>query len=40
MNLTNNDTKISEYYDSSQPNNIGNEKQFQAFPNLMYRIYL
>lgn len=39
MNLTNNQARISEYYDESQTNNIGYIKQFQFFPNLMYRVY-
>jgi hypothetical protein len=39
MNLTNNQARISEYYDATQPNNIGYVKQFQFFPNLMYRVY-
>jgi hypothetical protein len=39
MNLTNNQNRISEYYDASQPNNIGYVKQFQFFPNIMYRLY-
>ena len=39
MNLTNNQARISEYYDATQPNNIGYVTQFQFFPNLMYRVY-
>lgn len=40
MNLTNNQARISEYYDASQINKVGYVKQFQTFPNLMYRVYL
>jgi len=39
MNFTNNQARISEYYDVSQPSKIAYVKQFQAFPNLMYRVY-
>jgi hypothetical protein len=39
MNLTNNQARISEYYDTAQPNKIGYVKQFQFFPNFMYRVY-
>lgn len=39
MNLTNNQARISEYYDASKPNKVGYVKQFQMFPNLMYRMY-
>ena len=39
MNLTNNQTKISEYYDESQPGKVGYLTQFGFFPNLMYRVY-
>ena len=38
-NLTNTKAKISEYYDESEPNNIGYVTQFGFFPNLMYRVY-
>ncbi|UTW65570.1 TonB-dependent receptor [bacterium SCSIO 12643] len=38
-NITNAQAKLSEYYDESQPNNIGYVSQFGTFPNLMYRIY-
>ncbi len=39
MNLTDNQAKISEYYDSSKPGNVGYMTQFGFFPNLMYRVY-
>jgi hypothetical protein len=39
-NITNRKTHISEFYDNSEPNDIGYVKQFGIFPNLMYRIYL
>lgn len=38
-NLTDFKGKISEYYDESQPDNIGYLTQFGFFPNLMYRVY-
>jgi len=38
-NLTDTRGKLYEYYDPSQPNNIGYNTQFGFFPNLMYRIY-
>jgi len=38
-NITNAQAKLSEYYDESEPNNIGYVSQFGTFPNLMYRIY-
>lgn len=39
MNFTDNRARISEYYDASQPNNIGYVREFEFFPNLMYRVY-
>jgi hypothetical protein len=39
-NITNRRSRISEYYDDSQPGSVGYFKQFGVFPNLMYRIYL
>jgi hypothetical protein len=39
MNITNNQVKISEYYDESKPGKVGYLTQFGFFPNLMYRIY-
>lgn len=38
-NITNNQSKLTEYYDASKPNSIGNVKQFGLFPNLIYRVY-
>lgn len=38
-NITNNKAKISEYYDESEPGNIGNMTMFGFFPNLMYKVY-
>lgn len=38
-NITGQRANIKEYYDESQPNNIGYMKQAQFFPNFMYRIY-
>ncbi len=38
MNATNNQGRIYEYYDESQPNSIGYITQFTFFPNLMYRV--
>ncbi len=38
-NVTNTKGKVSEYYDESEPNSIGNLTQFGLFPNLMYRVY-
>ena len=38
-NLTNNKGKISEFYDSREPGNVGYLTQFGFFPNLMYRVY-
>lgn len=39
INLTNNQAKMSEYYDEKQPDKLGYSKQFGFFPNLMYRVY-
>ena len=39
MNLTNNQAKMSEYYDESKPDKVGYLTQFGFFPNLMYRVY-
>lgn len=38
-NLTNRKGRISEFYDESEPDNIGYVKTFGFFPNLMYRLY-
>ena len=39
MNVTNSQARMAEYYDVSQPGNVGYTTQFHFFPNLMYRIY-
>ena len=39
MNLTNNQARLAEYYDPSQPGNVGYSTAFGFFPNLMYRVY-
>jgi len=39
MNLTNNQARLSEYYDESEPGKVGYLKQMYFIPNLMYRIY-
>jgi hypothetical protein len=39
MNITNNQARLSEYYDESKPGKIGYLKQMFFFPNVMYRIY-
>jgi hypothetical protein len=39
MNITNNQARISEYYDESKPDKVGYVTQFGSFPNLMYRVY-
>jgi len=39
VNLTDNQGKISEYYDPSETDQVGNVTQFGTFPNLMYRVY-
>lgn len=38
-NLTNNQTRLSEFYAPNKPGNIGYRTTFGLFPNLMYRIY-
>jgi hypothetical protein len=38
-NLTNNRSKMSEFYDAGKPNSIGYKKQTPLFPNIMYRVY-
>lgn len=40
MNVTNNKSRMAEYYDPGKPGNVGYSTQFGFFPNLMYRIYL
>ena len=39
MNITDNKSRMSEYYDESKPNKIGYLTEFGFFPNLMYRAY-
>jgi hypothetical protein len=39
MNITDNKSRMSEYYDENKPNKIGYLTAFGFFPNLMYRIY-
>lgn len=39
MNLTNNKSRMSEYYDESKPNKIGYQTGIGFFPNLMYKLY-
>jgi hypothetical protein len=39
MNLTDNKSRMSEYYDESKPNKIGYLTEFGFFPNLMYKLY-
>lgn len=38
-NVTNNQSRMSEYYDTSEPDNIGYIRQMQRLPNFMYRLY-
>ena len=38
-NITDNQSRLSEFYDESEPNSIGYLRQFGVFPNLMYRVY-
>jgi len=39
MNVIRSDSHLSEYYDESQPSDIGYEKEMIFLPNLMYRVY-
>jgi outer membrane receptor protein involved in Fe transport len=39
MNILHSKAHLSEYYDESQPDNIGYEKQMIFLPNVMYRVY-
>jgi hypothetical protein len=39
MNVTDNRSRLSEYYDESKPKKIGYLTQFGFFPNLLYRVY-
>jgi len=38
-NITNNKGRISEFYDQSEPDNVGHLTQLGLLPNLMYRVY-
>ncbi len=38
-NITNNQSRMSEYYDTSEPDNIGYIRQMQRLPSFMYRLY-
>lgn len=38
-NVTNNRTKLSEFYNQKEPGAVGYTKQGGVFPNLMYRVY-
>ena len=38
-NLTDEDGRLSEYYDEKIEGNIGYVRQFGLFPNLMYKLY-
>lgn len=39
MNIVHSNAKLSEYYDESQPDKIGSERQMFFLPNTMYRVY-
>ena len=39
MNITDNRSRMSEYYDENQIGKVGYQKAFGFFPNLMYRLY-
>jgi hypothetical protein len=39
MNLTNNQARLSEYYDDSKQGKVGYLRQMYFIPNIMYRIY-
>jgi len=39
MNVIRSDAHLSEYYDESQPDKVGYEKQMFFLPNIMYRVY-
>lgn len=38
-NMTNNKGRIGEFYDDTEPGNVGYTAQLGIFPNLMYRVY-
>ncbi len=39
MNLTNNQSRVFEYFDPNKPDKVGYVTQFGMFPNLMYKVY-
>ncbi len=39
QNITNSKARINEFFDPTEPNSVGYEKQMGFFPNLLYRIY-
>lgn len=39
QNITNNKSKIYEYYDENEPNSIGYLTRNAFYPNIMYRVY-
>lgn len=39
MNITDNKSRMSEYYDENKPNKVGYLTEFGFFPNLMYKAY-
>jgi hypothetical protein len=39
MNITNSQSRMSEYYDESKPDKVAYTTQFHFFPNIMYRVY-
>lgn len=39
MNIVHSNAHLSEYYDESEPGNVGYIKQMTFFPNMMYRVY-
>ncbi|MBD3315506.1 MAG: TonB-dependent receptor [Chitinivibrionales bacterium] len=39
QNITNAKADITEFYDMSEPDSVGNVEQMGFFPNIMYRIY-
>lgn len=39
QNITNNQARMTEFYDENEPESIAYVKQFGFFPNLMYKLY-
>ena len=39
MNITDNKSRMSEYYDENKPDKVAYLTEFGFFPNLMYRVY-